>query len=199
MNKPDYNKIMFEEIAALQGARKKLLLHACCAPCSTACLERIKDYFDVTVLFYNPNIETDEYIKRKTELIRFLDETGWADFLDCDHEKDAYYAAVKGLEREKEGGARCEVCFRLRLERTAQIAEQRGCDYFTTTLTVSPLKNAAAINAIGEQCADKGKATWLHCDFKKQGGYLRSTELSAQYCLYRQNYCGCVYSRKPLD
>lgn len=199
MNKPDFNKIMLDEIKSLGGERKKLLLHACCAPCSTACLERVKEYFDVCVLFYNPNIEDDEYSKRKDELIGFLSRTGWADYLDCDHEKSAYYAAVKGLEGEKEGGARCRICFGLRLDRTAAVAREKGFDFFATTLTVSPLKNAEVINSVGEACAEAHGVRWLHSDFKKQDGYRRSVELSKEHGLYRQNFCGCVYSQKALD
>lgn len=196
MNAKDFNKIMFSQ---LEGANfPRVLLHACCAPCSSACLERLKDLASVTVLFYNPNIETEEYLKRKGELIRFINETGWADFLDCDHEKDAYYAAVKGFEHEKEGGARCEKCFELRLDKTACLAKKLGYDFFATTLTVSPLKNAKLINEIGEKCEKEHGVKWLYTDFKKQGGYLRSIELSKEYCLYRQNYCGCVYSRNIL-
>lgn len=199
MNKPDHNKLMYAQIQNLHGERKKLLLHACCAPCSTACIERLKEHFRVTVLFYNPNIETEEYRKRKSEMIRFLSESGWAEYLDCDHEKEAYYAAIKGLEREREGGKRCEVCFTLRLAKTARRAADTGYDYIATTLTVSPLKDAQLINEIGENCAKQAGVVWLHSDFKKQGGYARSVELSKEYCLYRQNYCGCVYSQKPLD
>lgn len=199
MNKPDHNKLMYAQIQNLHGERKKLLLHACCAPCSTACIERLKEHFRVTVLFYNPNIETEEYRKRKSEMIRFLSESGWAEYLDCDHEKEAYYAAIKGLEREREGGKRCEVCFTLRLAKTARMAADTGYDYIATTLTVSPLKDAQLINEIGENCAKQTGVVWLHSDFKKQGGYARSVELSKEYCLYRQNYCGCVYSQKPLD
>lgn len=196
MNATDFNKKMY---AQLEGAAKpRVLMHACCAPCSSACLERLKELAIVTVFFYNPNIETEEYLKRKGELLRFIKETGWADFIDCDHEKDAYYAAVKGLEREKEGGARCEKCFELRLDKTAAAAREGGYDFFATTLTVSPLKNAAVINSVGERCAAKHGVKWLYTDFKKQGGYLRSTELSRLYGLYRQNYCGCVYSRNTL-
>lgn len=195
MNKTDYNKLMYEEINKGGAAGKKLLLHACCAPCSTACLERLKGLMQVTVLFYNPNIETDEYLKRKAELIRFVNETGWADFLDCDHQKEAYYAAVKGLEGEKEGGARCAKCFELRLDFTAKTAAEKGFDYFATTLTVSPLKNAQLINAIGGACAQRYGAKWLPTDFKKGDGYLRSCRLSEQYGLYRQNYCGCIFSQ----
>lgn len=172
----------------------RLLLHCCCAPCSSACLERLKDDYEITVLFYNPNIEDDEYLRRKAELIRFINETGWADITDCDHNADEFYSAVRGLEKEKEGGARCEKCFELRLKKTADMADKGGYDYFTTTLTVSPLKNAELINAIGERVQKSAK--WLYSDFKKRDGYLRSIRLSAEHNLYRQNYCGCVYSRR---
>ena len=201
MNATDFNKkmlIQLEQNCKNTGALPRVLLHACCAPCSSACLERLNGLADLTVLFYNPNIETEEYLKRKSELIRFISETGWADFLDCDHEKDAYYAAVKGLENEKEGGARCEKCFTLRLDKTAKLAKQLNFDYFATTLTVSPLKNAKLINAIGERLSEEYGVKWLYSDFKKQGGYLRSIELSKEHCLYRQNFCGCVYSRNIL-
>ena len=192
MNACNYDKIMCEEIEKYRGA--KLLLHCCCAPCSSACLERLKDYFDITVLFYNPNIESEEYFRRKDELIRLITETGWARFLDCDTENEKFYAAVKGLENEKEGGKRCEACFKLRLEKTAALAKQNGFKLFTTTLTISPLKNAALINSIGESLQSEN-LLWLHSDFKKRNGYLRSCELSKQYNLYRQNFCGCVYSQ----
>lgn len=191
MNRPNYNNLLKEEMKKAQG--KKLLLHCCCAPCSSACLERLKDCFDITVLFYNPNIEDEEYLKRKNEMLRFLDETGWAKIIDCDRDKEKFYSAVKGLEREKEGGKRCEVCFKLRLEKTASLAGKLGFDYFTTTLTVSPLKNAELINNIGKSL-ERGNALWLYSDFKKENGYLRSIELSGMHCLYRQNYCGCIYS-----
>lgn len=175
------------------GGKKKLLLHCCCAPCSSACLERLKDFFSVTVLFYNPNIEDGEYEKRKAEMLRLLKETGWADFSDCDHDTAEFYQAVKGLENFPEGGKRCEKCFYLRLSKTRDEAEKGGFDFFTTTLTLSPLKNAALINSIGEEL---GGEKWLYCDFKKKNGYLRSLELSKKYGLYRQDYCGCVFSRR---
>ncbi len=192
MNAKNYDKLMQEEISVLRG-KKKLLLHCCCAPCSSACLERLKEYFDISVLFYNPNIADKEYFRRKEELLRFIEETGWADIIDCGHEEEKFYSAVKGLEHEPEGGKRCGVCFRLRLEKTAEIAERLGYDYFTTTLTISPLKNAEVINAIGESL-NSGGAKWLYSDFKKRGGYLRSCALSREHKLYRQNYCGCVFS-----
>lgn len=182
---------MQEQIDAA-GNGKTLLLHCCCAPCSSACLERLKDAFKITVLFYNPNIEDGEYERRKAELIRFINETGWADFIDCDHDTDRFYSAVSGFESCPEGGERCRICFGLRLSKTAEIAAERGFDFFTTTLTVSPLKNAAVINAVGEEL---GKERWLYSDFKKRNGYLRSCELSEEHKLYRQDYCGCVFSR----
>lgn len=185
---------MTEEIKSASGGNK-LLLHCCCAPCSSACIERLKDYFKITVLFYNPNITDGEYLKRKKELIRFITETGWADFLDCDYDKNAFDAAICGLETQKEGGKRCEKCFKLRLEKTRDFAAQGGYEYFTTTLTLSPLKNAALINIIGESLQTQ-TVKWLHCDFKKRGGYLRSLQLSNEYNLYRQDYCGCEYSRR---
>ena len=194
MNALNYDKLMTDEVAKL-GNKPKLLLHCCCAPCSSACLERLNEHFQITALFYNPNIEDEEYFRRKDELIRFIKETGWADFIDCDHDTKEFYSAVKGLEREKEGGKRCEVCFRLRLEKTAETAEKLGYDYFTTTLTISPLKDAKLINTIGESLQSES-VKWLYSDFKKRNGYLRSTELSKEHRLYRQNYCGCVYSRK---
>lgn len=194
MNATDFNKKMFKEIE--NGAKgKKLLLHACCAPCSTACLERIKDYFDISVLFYNPNIYGDEYRKRLKELENFLDRTGWAKTEPCERDEALFYSAVKGLEKEKEGGARCTECFRLRLEKTARTAAERGYEYIATTLTVSPLKNAQAINEIGEKCAAEYGVKWLPSDFKKGNGYLRSCQLSREYSLYRQNFCGCVFSK----
>lgn len=194
MNKPNYDKLMQLEAAQSKGSR--LLLHCCCAPCSTACLERLHESFSVTALFYNPNIEEPEYTRRKRELVRFLHETGWADILDCDSDARDYYEAVRGLEREREGGARCLKCFELRLQKTARLADAGNYDYFTTTLTVSPLKDAEAINRIGERV--QGKAKWLHTDFKKRGGYLESVKLSGEYSLYRQDYCGCVFSRRKI-
>ena len=196
MNARDYNKLMYEEIEKRGAAGKKLLLHACCAPCASSCLERLEGLMDVTALFYNPNIETQEYLRRKDELIRFIGETGTAKFLDCEHRKEQFYAAVAGLEGEKEGGARCAKCFKLRLDFTARTAAQEGYDYIATTLTVSPLKNARLINEIGEECAEEHGVKWLPSDFKKGDGYLRSCILSKEHGLYRQNYCGCIFSKK---
>ena len=192
MNDRNFDELMAKQIAS-GGKGNRLLMHCCCAPCSSACLERLKDDFKITVFFYNPNIGGEEYARRKAELIRFIQTTGWADFSDCDHDENEFYSAVKGLENEKEGGARCAKCFRLRLEKTKEFADEEGYDYFTTTLTVSPLKNAAVINALGEEI---GGDKWLYSDFKKKNGYLRSTQLSKEYSLYRQNYCGCIFSKR---
>ena len=198
MNAVNYDKLMQEE---LRGARdKRLLLHSCCAPCSSHCLSELSPQIGVTVLYYNPNLDcAEEYEKRKREQLRFLRETGLADFLDCDYAPEDYLAAVRGLEEEKEGGARCAVCFRLRLERTAREAKARGFDYFATTLTVSPLKNAKLINTIGFAVAEEVGVKYLPSDFKKRGGYLHSVKLSEEYGLYRQDYCGCAFSKAERE
>ena len=198
MNAVNYDKLMQEE---LRGARdKRLLLHSCCAPCSSHCLSELSPQIGVTVLYYNPNLDcAEEYEKRKREQLRFLRETGLADFLDCDYAPEEYLFSVRGLEEEKEGGARCAVCFRLRLERTAREAKARGFDYFATTLTVSPLKNAKLINTIGFAVAEEVGVKYLPSDFKKRGGYLHSVKLSEKYGLYRQDYCGCAFSKAERE
>lgn len=198
MNKTNYDKKMIEQMTAAKEGTT-LLLHSCCAPCSSTCLERLKDKFKITVLYYNPNIdEEEEYEKRKAEQIRFLKETGWADFLDCDHEKEVFEEMAKGLEEEPERGRRCYQCYALRLEKTAKVAKEKGFDYFATTLTLSPHKNAEWLNEIGEKEGGRYEVNYLFSDFKKQGGYYRSTALSEEYHLYRQDFCGCKYSkRKP--
>ncbi len=194
MNRPDFDKLMQRKIG--ENRSKRLLLHCCCAPCSSACLERLKDDFKITVLFYNPNIGGEEYERRKSELLRLIETTGWADFIDCDHDEEEYFRAVKGLENEGEGSSRCYKCFELRLAKTKEIADGRGFDLFTTTLTISPLKNAQVINEIGERL---GGEKWLYSDFKKRDGYLRSLQLSKEYSLYRQNYCGCIFSKRETE
>ena len=182
-------------MAANKGA--SLLLHSCCAPCSSACLERLKDVFKITVLYYNPNIDDkEEYEKRKAEQIRFLQETGWAEFLDCDHEAEKFAQMAKGLEEEPEKGKRCYACYALRLSKTAEVAKEKGFDFFATTLTLSPHKNADWLNEIGEKEGGRYGVKYLFSDFKKQGGYYRSTALSTQYGLYRQDFCGCKYSKR---
>ncbi len=195
-NKINYDKIMQEQMAsAKKGAT--LLLHSCCAPCSSACLERLKDTFKITVLYYNPNIDEDsEYEKRKAEQIRFLQETGWAEFLDCDHDQAAFEKIAKGLEQEPERGTRCYACYALRLHKTAEVAARKGYEYFATTLTLSPHKNADWLNEIGAKEGGMYEVKYLFSDFKKQGGYYRSTALSTEYHLYRQDFCGCRFSKR---
>ncbi len=196
MNKIDYNKMMKEEMSRA-GTGARLLLHSCCGPCSTRCLETLKDVFKVSVLFYNPNItDAAEYEKRKSEQERLLRETGWADILTAEYEPADFFAAACGLEKEREGGARCRACFVLRLSRTARAAKEGGYAYFCSTLSVSPHKNAAWLNEIGEKLQEECGVLWLHNDFKKRGGYLRSTQLAREYGLYRQNYCGCIFSER---
>lgn len=174
-----------------------LLLHSCCAPCSSACLEILHSHFSVTVFYYNPNIDDEEeYEKRKNEQVRFLKETGFADILDCEHEKEKFEKISCGLENEPERGKRCYLCYALRLEKTAKIASEKGFDYFTTTLSLSPYKNSSWINEIGRKLEEKYGVKFLPSDFKKQAGYLRSIELSEKYKLYRQDFCGCKYSKE---
>lgn len=194
--KENYELLMQKQIADLpKGTR--LLLHSCCAPCSSACLERLKEYFAVTVLYYNPNIDEDaEYQKRKEEQIRLLQETGWADFLDCDHDAASFISATAGMEDAPERGARCYVCYQLRLEKTAEIAAKNGFLWFATTLTLSPYKNADWLNEIGAKVGGRYALNYLFSDFKKKGGYLRSIQLSKEYGLYRQDFCGCKFSKR---
>ncbi len=193
---------------------RKLLLHSCCAPCSSYVLEYLREYFHITVFYYNPNItEDEEYRKRVEEQKRLIEEYNRqveeADFKDMhstvkarrieviegDYEPDCFYGAAKGLEKCPEGGERCFKCYGLRLEKTAKLAAEQGFDCFTTTLTISPLKNAYQLNEIGEGLGEKYGVFFLPSDFKKKDGYKRSIELSKQFGLYRQNYCGCIYSK----
>ena len=198
-NKINYDNKMTEMIATLPKGTK-LLLHSCCAPCSTACLERLAGHFSITVFYYNPNIDDcEEYEKRKAEQKRLLQETGWGDFLDCDHDTRAFEEMAKGLENEPERGARCYSCYALRLGKTADAAKAGGYDCFATTLTLSPLKNAEWLNTIGEREGERAGVAYLYSDFKKKGGYLRSTELSKEYGLYRQDYCGCSFSKRNRE
>ena len=196
MQKRNYEQEMQMQISKVQKGTP-LLLHSCCAPCSSACLERLKDVFDITVLYYNPNIdERAEYEKRKAEQIRLLKETGWAKILDCDHDADAFIQMSQGLENEPERGKRCYQCYALRLEKTAAMAKEHGFAWFATTLTLSPHKNAEWLNEIGENAGGRYGLNYLVTDFKKKGGYYRSIELSNEYGLYRQDFCGCKYSKR---
>lgn len=191
--------IKLEEIINSLDYTPKLLLHSCCAPCSSACIERLSNYFDITILYYNPNIEPfEEYLKRKEEEIRFINEfktKNKLDILDCDYDNDKFHEVSKGLEDEVEGGKRCHRCYRLRLEYTAKKAKELNYDYFGTTLTVSPYKNSQVLNEIGASLEETYNIKYLYSDFKKKEGYKRSIELSKEYDLYRQNYCGCIYSK----
>ena len=186
-----------------EGVVPSLLLHACCAPCSSYCLEYLAEYFKITVFYYNPNIYPEsEYAHRVAEekrLIASLPVKNKIDFIEGRFDPSEFYDAVKGLETAKEGGERCFTCYELRLRETARLAKERGFDYFTTTLTISPLKNAAKLNEIGEALADEYGVLHLPSDFKKKEGYKRSIELSRQYSLYRQNYCGCVFSLRERE
>lgn len=175
--------------------KESLLLHTCCAPCSTTVLMTLKDYFDITVLYYNPNIEPEEeYLKRKEEQKRLLKEFN-IKFLDCDYDGEAFKEIAKGLENEKERGKRCYKCYHLRLAYTARKAHELGFKYFGTSLTVSPYKVSSWINEIGEKLGKEYQVNFLFSDFKKENGYLKSIEYSKKYNLYRQNYCGCIYSK----
>lgn len=193
MQKIDYNKLMKNQIDGLKN-KPSLLLHSCCAPCSSSVLERLKEFFEITVMYYNPNIyPEEEYIKRKNEQIKLLKLIN-VNFLDCDYNENEFLENVKGLEQEKEGGVRCNKCFLIRLEKVAKIARNNQYEYFGTTLTVSPHKNAEIINKIGENLQEKHNIKFLYSDFKKENGYLNSIKLSKEYNLYRQEYCGCRFS-----
>ncbi|MCR4907741.1 MAG: epoxyqueuosine reductase QueH [Lachnospiraceae bacterium] len=180
------------------GRRSSLLLHACCAPCASYPLEYLSPYFDITVFFYNPNMDSaQEYIRRSSELERFLVESKLpAKVIIREYDPDSFYAISRGLEGEPEGGERCFKCYGLRLKETARLAAEKGFDYFATTLSISPHKNAAKLNEIGEKVGFKYGVKHLPADFKKHDGFKRSIELSMQYGLYRQSYCGCVYSKE---
>lgn len=176
-----------------------LLLHSCCAPCSSACIEKLADYFHITVFYYNPNIENqEEYDKRANEQRRLIEQMPTkypVHFIEGAYEPERFLEMVRGHEKEAEGGSRCELCFRMRLTMTATVAKEQKMDYFTTTLTISPLKNATLINRLMEELAKVHEIQYLASDFKKKEGYKRSIELSKEYNLYRQNYCGCMFSK----
>lgn len=196
----NYQLVLDRTIKDIEKSGKvpKLLLHSCCAPCSSYVLEYLSRYFDITVLYYNPNIyPPEEFGKRAAEQVRLADEMNPehpVKVVVADYDADEFYSAVRGREGDPEGGARCRICFELRLGKAADYASKHGFDYFTTTLSISPLKNAAVLSEVGAHMAEKYGVAYLFSDFKKRGGYKRSCELSAQYGLYRQDYCGCVFS-----
>jgi len=185
-------------ISTLQGKMPTLLLHSCCGPCSSYVLEYLTQHFDVTVLFYGPNIQPrEEYDKRLVYQRRVLEHFP-AKILECEYDGEAFDELVKGLETEREGGSRCTRCFELRIGETARLAAHHGFDYYCTTLTVSPHKDAERINRIGQEMGAKYGIKWLPSDFKKREGYKRSIELSREWDIYRQDYCGCLFS-KPKE
>ncbi|MBQ7740937.1 MAG: epoxyqueuosine reductase QueH [Eubacterium sp.] len=201
MNKINYQKELdkiIEEIKS-EGACPKLMLHSCCAPCSSYVLEYLNKYFDITVYYFNPNISPEgEFEKRFEEqkrLIKELPVKTDVKLIKGAYDYEEFLDAVKGYEECREGGERCFKCYRLRLEKTARYAADEGFDYFCTTLSISPLKNSEKINEIGYSLEKEYGVKWLPSDFKKKEGYKRSIELSREYNLYRQNYCGCVYSK----
>lgn len=204
MNRTNYQKQLEEVLKRMkeEGKRKRLLLHACCAPCSSYCLEYLREAFALTVFFYNPNLtEQEEYRRRVEEEKRLIalmngqEGSSQIEILEGRYEPERFLEAAKGLETCKEGGERCVRCFALRLGETARVAAEGGFDFFTTSLTISPLKNSALLNQIGAQEGERYGVRFLPSDFKKNNGYLRSTQLSRLYGLYRQNYCGCIYSK----
>ena len=205
MTKRNYQKeldAVIEQVTK-EGRVPSLLLHSCCGPCSSYVLEYLSRYFAITVFYYNPNIyPPEEYEHRVKEQQRFIAECTFdhpVQFVAGDYEPERFYDAVRTLEDCPEGGERCFVCYRLRLAEAAKLADELGCDYFTTTLSISPHKNAAKLNEIGEELAGITKARHLPSDFKKRGGYKRSVELSAEHGMYRQDYCGCVFSKRERE
>lgn len=201
----NYRIEMEREIEALKraGRRPLLALHSCCAPCSSAVLEQLNDAFQIAVFYYNPNISPeDEFRRRAEEQLRLVREMPLAEDIRAEigaYDPERFYAAVRGHESDPEGGARCSICFELRLRETAKYARDIGAEYFTTTLSISPLKDASRLNTLGSAIAAEYGLKYLHSDFKKKDGYRRSCALSKEYDLYRQDFCGCVYSKLEAE
>ena len=201
----NYRIEMEREIEALKcaGRRPLLALHSCCAPCSSAVLEQLNDAFQIAVFYYNPNISPeDEFRRRAEEQLRLVREMPLAEDIRAEigaYDPERFYAAVRGHESDPEGGARCGICFELRLRETAKYARDIGAEYFTTTLSISPLKDASRLNTLGSAIAAEYGLKYLHSDFKKKDGYRRSCALSKEYDLYRQDFCGCVYSKLEAE
>lgn len=195
--------IMQEEIKKLEASgeeRPSLLLHSCCAVCSSYVIACLRPHFDLTVLYYNPNVEPlEEYEKRKSEQLRLLKEYSDVKIMDIDYENESFRKVSKGLENEREGGARCSNCIELRLRRTAELAAAENFSYFCSTLSVSPHKNAALINSLGRELQANKRPKWLVSDFKKRDGFLKSIKESKRLGLYRQDYCGCIFSKQNID
>ncbi|CVI67981.1 hypothetical protein NDGK_01077 [Clostridiales bacterium CHKCI001] len=202
MQKVNYQKEMERELARLKKEQvvPKLLLHSCCAPCSSYVLEYLSNYFSITIFYYNPNISPkEEFEKRVKEQQRLIASMPFKNPVDCivgKYEPERFFEISKGLENVPEGGERCFRCYELRLREAAILAKQKGFDYFTTTLSISPLKKAEKLNEIGRKLEQEYQVSYLYSDFKKKDGYKRSIQLSQEYQLYRQNFCGCVYSKK---
>lgn len=203
MNRRNYQRELDSILEKVPRGEKRLFLHSCCAPCSSYVLEYLSVYFPITVFYFNPNISPqEEYLHRLAEqrhLIECFNREGGRYPIavrEGEYVPQSFYDMARGLESCPEGGERCEKCFRLRLEETARQALAAGADYFTTTLSISPLKNAPLLNRIGEELARTYGIPWLPSDFKKKNGYKRSVELSAEYELYRQDYCGCIFSKE---
>ena len=197
MNRNYYQEFLNITKTVNTQKKPKLLLHVCCAPCSSHCISVLVPFFDVTVFYYNPNISPfEEYTRRLEEEKRFLSEAyPFVKVVDAEYDNQNFEDMAKGLEDLKEGGERCKKCYRMRLEKTAKFAKENGYDFFTTTLTVSPYKHSATLNEIGEEVASQFGTKYLVSDFKKENGYLHSIELSKKYNLYRQDYCGCKFSK----
>lgn len=209
MNNINYQKEMEKKLEIMAKSAQSyesvptLLLHSCCAPCSSYCISYLSDYFKITVFYYNPNItEREEYLRRAEEQKRFIGEYDTkypVSFIDGGYDNRLFFESVRGLEKCPEGGERCEICFRLRLREAARVSKELNMDCFTTTLTISPMKDAALLNKIGEEEALKAGTVFLNSDFKKKNGFKCSTELSKEYNLYRQDYCGCVFSKHESE
>lgn len=205
MNKRNYQKELEKVIEGLTQKKKvpRLLLHSCCAPCSSYCIEYLSEYFEITVFYYNPNISPEEEYKKRVEeekrLISELPTRHPVYFQEGAYQPERFFDVARGLEMVAEGGERCFCCYELRLLESVLLAEEQGFDYVTTTLSISPLKNAEKLNEIGERLCEGKRVTYLTSDFKKKNGYRRSIELSKEYGLYRQNYCGCVFSKREAE
>lgn len=199
MNKLDYQQEMEKILKSIQNNPKRLLLHSCCAPCSSYCLELLSPYFNIDIFFYNPNIDTlsefNKRLKEQKEIIKDMHLNN-INIIEVGYNEHEYLESIKGYENQLEGGLRCKICYDLRMRKAAKYAKAHGYDYFTTTLSVSPHKNVQWINEIGLLLSSEFGIGFLQSDFKKKGGFIRSIELSKKYNLYRQNYCGCVFSKR---